>query len=61
MTFAWDNEGDDFSNGTFYLALGGRSAYPYTVILDESGVITNLIVSAVDYQTLKGIVEGLLK
>jgi len=61
MTFAWDNDGDDFSNGTFYLALGGRSAYPYTVILDESGIITNLIVSAVEYQTLKNIVEGLLK
>jgi thiol-disulfide isomerase/thioredoxin len=44
MIFARDNLCDqsDFlgTNGEFFLALGFRSAYPTTVIIDENGVIT---------------------
>ena len=35
-------------------------AYPYTVILDENGVIQKIFVSSVTYDDLKGVVESIL-
>lgn len=57
INFAVD-EGEGF-NGVYYAALGGRDTYPYTVILDEHGVITNIFVSAVEYADLQAAIEAL--
>ena len=45
----------------FYAALGGRGVYPYTVVLDRNGRIYAKYLSAVDYDTLHGVVEALLR
>lgn len=44
-------------NGVFYNALGGRSNYPYTVILDEHGVIVKMFVNSLHYEDLAEVVE----
>lgn len=43
------------NNGTegYYTALGGRNAYPYTVILNKNGTIQSEYVGAVNYQELQ--------
>ena len=46
--------------GGYYTALGGRGTYPYTVVLDENGVILTTIVSALEYEELKALVETYL-
>lgn len=53
--FAKD-DGEGFY-GTFYTALGGRDTYPYTVILDENGVIVKIFVNSVEYEDLQEVVE----
>lgn len=55
IRFAVD-EGEGFY-GTFYTALGGRDTYPYTVVLDEQGIITHIFVSAVEYEDLQKAIE----
>lgn len=54
ITFANDipDENDTF-NGKYYLNLGGSGAYPYTVIIDENGVITHIFVKSLHYEDLK--------
>lgn len=54
---------DYLSNGLegYYTALGGRGAYPYTVILDESGIILSVFVQAVQYEDLQRVIEEHLK
>lgn len=59
LQFSWDL-GQGFA-GEYYTLLGGRGTYPYTVVLDEDGVITNVIWAKVDYTMLKSIVENNLK
>ncbi len=54
------DENDTF-NGKYYLNLGGSSAYPYTVILDENGVIQELFVKALHYEDLKQAVDSILE
>lgn len=44
----------------YYSALGGRGTYPYTVILDENGVIVKIFVASVTYEDLKQIVDATL-
>ena len=58
MYFSWDG-GDGFT-GEYYTALGGRGTYPYTLILDENGVIVKIFVSSVTYEDLNGVVAPLL-
>lgn len=58
LLFSWD-EGEGL-NGEYYTALGGRGTYPYTVILDQRGVIAEIIVSSLNYETLKASVEAIL-
>ena len=54
-------EGGKVENG-YYTMLGGRNnAYPYTVILDETGVITHVFVSSVTYDMLKTAVDEALQ
>ena len=55
LLFSWDG-GEGF-NGEYYTALGGRGTYPYTVVLDERGVITHIFVSSVTYEDLKNAVD----
>ena len=52
------DENDTF-NGKYYLNLGGSGAYPYTVILDENGVIQEIFVKALHYEDLKEAVENI--
>lgn len=45
-------------NGGYYTSLGGRGTYPYTVVLDENGIITTIFLSSVTYEDLKAAVEA---
>ena len=47
-------------SGQYYTALGGTGAYPYTVILDEYGIIQAIFPSSVEYDDLKEAVSPLL-
>lgn len=58
ILFSWD-DGAGFT-GEYYTALGGRGTYPYTVILDENGIIQNVIVTSLTYEELKTNVEAIL-
>ncbi|MBO5322696.1 MAG: 4Fe-4S binding protein [Oscillospiraceae bacterium] len=57
MIFVKDN--GQLPNEEYYLALGGRGAYPYTVVLDENGVITEIFFSSVHYDDLKAAIENI--
>ncbi len=59
ITFARDYA-DNGKEG-YYTALGGRDAYPYTVILDEDGIILALFVKPLYYEDLQAVVEEHLK
>lgn len=56
MIFALDTETEGY-----YTALGGRGAYPITIILDEDGIILKVFLEALEYEDLKEVVEGQLK
>ncbi len=58
MLFSWDG-GEGFT-GEYYTALGGRGTYPFTVILDEDGIIQKIFFSSVTYDDLKGVVDSIL-
>jgi len=58
LIFARDHAADN--NGSYYSTLGGRGTYPYTVILDERGVISKIFVSSVDYDDLKTEIEKII-
>ena len=58
MVFSWDS-GEGFT-GEYYTALGGRGTYPYTVVLNEKGIITHVFVSSLHYEDLKNAVESIL-
>ena len=55
IIFALDAEED--SSYDYYTWLGGTSSYPYTVILDENGVIVYVDHSTVSFADLNAIVE----
>ncbi len=60
IVFANDiSDETDIFNGKYYLNLGGSGAYPYTVILDEDGVIQEIFVKALHYEDLKQAVENI--
>ena len=44
----------------YYTTLGGRGTYPYTLVLDENGIITKIFFSSVTYEDLKTAVEDAL-
>ena len=62
LVFANDipDENDTF-NGKYYLNLGGSGAYPYTVVIDENGVIQQIFVKALHYEDLKNAVDTILE
>ena len=47
----------DPGNSEYYTALGGRGTYPYTIVLDENGIITNVFFSSVTYEDLATAIE----
>lgn len=53
ITFAVDSKDEGY-----YTMLGGRGTYPYTVVLDEKGIIRNVFFSSLDYDDLKQAVEN---
>ena len=62
MIFAKDDSLDeDGLVGTYYSALGGRGTYPYTIIIDENGVIVEVFVKALHYEDLKKVVDDQLE
>ena len=46
---------------TYYKALGGVGYYPYTVILDENGVIAYTHTGAMSYEQLKTAIDNILE
>ncbi len=44
----------------YYTSLGGRGTYPYTVVLDENGIIQTIFVSSLTYEELKTAVDTVL-
>ena len=56
IIFAQDRDSD--LNGEYYDLLGGIGAFPYTVVLDERGVITAAFPSSVTYADLEEAVTG---
>lgn len=53
MTFAHDLEEEGY-----YSLLGGRGTYPYTVILDENGIVIKVFLEALHYEDLQEVVDG---
>ena len=56
--FAVDYALDEFGlNSGYYTSLGGRGTWPYTVVLDENGIIVSIFVNSLEYEDLKAVVE----
>ena len=49
---------DKYSGDAYFNALGGEGAYPYTVILDENGVIIYKHTGMLEYDQLERIIIG---
>lgn len=50
----------DLDEAGYYTMLGGRGTYPYTVVLDENGVIIKIFFEALEYEDLQEVVESQL-
>jgi thiol-disulfide isomerase/thioredoxin len=59
ITFAKDYTENGIEG--YYTALGGRDTYPYTVVLDEQGVILAVFFEALEYEDLQQVIEDHLK
>lgn len=55
LIFARDGETE-----AYYASLGGRGTYPYTVVLDENGIIVKIFFEALHYEDLQEVVESIL-
>ena len=55
IVFAKDTSGEGY-----YTALGGRGAYPITIVIDEEGIIHYSVLTAMTYEDLKEMVEDTL-
>jgi hypothetical protein len=60
MLFACDKGDATTLAGEFFTLLGGRDAYPRTLILDEEGVILQVLDGSVKYEELKAAVDAQL-
>ena len=60
LNFLADYALDQTGASGYYTTLGGRGTYPYTVVLDENGLISKIFVSSVTYDMLKAAVEEAL-
>ena len=61
LIFSWETENVDGISGPYYIQLGGLGSYPYTIVLDENGVIVKIFYSSVHYEDLKTVVDEHLK
>lgn len=50
----------DLADEGYYSLLGGRGTYPYTVVIDENGVIVKIFFEALEYEDLEEVVESQL-
>ena len=50
----------DLENEEYYKKLGGRDTYPYTVVLNSSGKITEIFYKALEYEDLKNAIDTLI-
>ncbi len=50
----------DLESEGYYSMLGGRGTYPYTVILDENGVVIKIFFEALEYEDLEAVIESQL-
>ena len=57
ILFAKDSVDPETQAEVYYTALGGRDTYPYTVVLDENGVIVKIFFEALHYEDLEAVVE----
>ncbi len=57
MIFAWDKTGSDEYNDDYYVAMCNTGSFPYTVILNEQGIITHTFNGAISHETLAQAVE----
>ncbi len=57
VIFAKDDASEDGTTEVYYSALGGRDTYPYTVVLDENGVIVEIFFESLHYEDLEEVVE----
>ena len=55
IVFSWETTGE--YNGDYFYQLGGGMGYPYTVVLDERGVITHTQVGMMNYEEMVSMVE----
>ena len=60
VNFLADYALDQTGTRGYYTTWGGRGTYPYTVVLDENGLISKIFVSSVTYDMLKAAVEEAL-
>lgn len=62
IIFAKDNPidpNDAYSSEEFYDLLGGASFYPYTVILDENGIIVFNFVGGMTYEQIENVIKNI--
>ena len=57
IIFAKDEPNPETSIDQYYSSLGGRDTYPYTVVIDENGVIVKIFFEALHYEDLEAVVE----
>ena len=56
IIFSWDRSESYYSN--FYLLLGGSGYYPYTIVLNAEGVITDIRIGSMSYDEMKNLIEN---
>lgn len=56
IVFSWES-GNDY-NGEYYLMMGGEGYYPYTVVLDQNGIVTETRVGGMSYEEMQQMVEN---
>jgi thiol-disulfide isomerase/thioredoxin len=61
MVFVTDYGTGNTSEYYTVISDGGAAGYPYTVVLDENGVITGVFPSTLEYESLKAAVEEALQ
>lgn len=59
IVFAKDSPSDGLD--VYYSQLGGLGAYPYTVVVDEDGIVLTAISSTLHYDDLKAIIDDALR
>ena len=58
ITFAWDVTGENKYNDDYYILMGDVGFFPYTVVLDADGIITQVFEGMVTYEQLTEAVEN---